>query len=116
MCRNSAIANTIFFTTLIGIGTKTIDLYYTKHNNIINNKINNIEINKTSLFKNTSVHKHCTKYSNDKVKYTRSHNKVEIKCNTCMNTFHQSPRHHLSRNNCCPQCFKNTKFTQNTFI
>ncbi len=46
MCRNSAIANTIFFATLIGIGTKTIDLYYTKHNNIINNKINNIEINK----------------------------------------------------------------------
>ena len=78
--------------------------------------MNNIEINKTTLFINSSVHKHGLKYSYDKVKYTHSHNKVEIKCNTCMNIFHQTPRHHLLSIHCCPHCFKNTKFTLNTFI
>ncbi|MCT7632104.1 hypothetical protein [Aliarcobacter butzleri] len=48
---------------------------------------------------------HGNKYDYSKVKYVSAYKKIEIKCNSCLKTFFQSPMNHEKGNN-CPFCSK----------
>ena len=48
--------------------------------------------------------------------YTRSCDKIQIKCNRCTNTFWQTPNNHISKGFGCPHCAGNAILTTERFI
>lgn len=56
-----------------------------------------------------AVNIHGNNYNYDNAKYIGFHIKVEIKCNSCNNTFIQSPAKHLHAKQGCPYCIFKTQ-------